>query len=217
MKEDYLEMDELDGFSKKVLEAVRPYERDYGFQFRKEELALLIIDMQRYFLDPAAHGYVPSARAVMPNIRRLQGFFLDNNMPVYLTKHINDQDNAGMMGIRWKEVITAEHPYADIVEELKMPGCRVIPKTQFDAFYQSGLEEELKTRGISQLVICGVMANLCCETTVRSAFVRGFEPLMPVDATAAYNSEFHLATFSNLAYGFMQPMSTDQVLDKLNK
>jgi isochorismate hydrolase len=138
-------------------------------------------------------------------------------MPVFLTKHINDMDNAGMMAIRWKEVVTADHPYAELIDEVKVPGCKIIRKAQFDAFYGSGLEEDLRSRGISQLIVCGVMANLCCETTVRSAFVRGFEPLMPVDGTAAYNFEFHMATFRNLAYGFMQAMSTEQIINELSE
>ena len=217
MKEEYLKEQTIQAFTREILEKVRPYERDYGFSFHMGRLALVVIDMQNYFLDPRAHGYIPSADAIIPNINRLQKYFIDNQMPVYLTQHINDEGNAGMMGIRWKEVITADHPYAAVSDKVNLPSCKVIRKPQFDAFHDSGLENELRDKGLSQLIITGVMTNLCCETTVRSAFVRGFEPVMPVDATAAYNYNFHLSTFSNLAYGFMQVLSSEQVIKMLDK
>ena len=59
------------------------------------------------------------------------------------------------------------------------------------------------------------MTNLCCETTARSAFIRGFDVIMPVDATAAYNYEFHLATFLNLAYMFTRPVKTESLVGML--
>jgi nicotinamidase-related amidase len=60
------------------------------------------------------------------------------------------------------------------------------------------------------------MTNMCCETTARSAFVKGFDVVMPVDATAAYNYEFHLATFLNLAYMFSRPIKTKTLIDSLS-
>jgi nicotinamidase-related amidase len=59
------------------------------------------------------------------------------------------------------------------------------------------------------------MTNLCCETTVRSAFVKGFRPVLPIDATAAYNRQFHLATFKNLSFGFTPLMTTIEVIERL--
>ncbi len=104
---------------------------------------------------------------------------------------------------------------AALHEELNAPGDTILIKNQYDAFYDTELESILKENNVLYLVICGVMANLCCETTVRSAFVRGFRPVLPVDATAAYNREFHLATFRNLGFGFSPLMTTGEVIDKL--
>jgi isochorismate hydrolase len=59
------------------------------------------------------------------------------------------------------------------------------------------------------------MAHLCCETTARSAFVRGFEVFFVVDATATYNRQFHQSTLINLAHGFAIPVLTQEVLDAL--
>ncbi len=57
------------------------------------------------------------------------------------------------------------------------------------------------------------MTHLCCETTARSAFVRGFEVFFTIDGTATYNKEFHFATLHNLAHGFALPILVDEILD----
>ena len=95
--------------------------------------------------------------------------------------------------------------------------ARIIDKSYYDAFYNSELEKILKSHHIEQLFITGVMAHLCCETTARSAFTRGFEVFFTIDGTATYNSAFHLGTLMNLAHGFAIPMLINEAIDKLNE
>ena len=92
---------------------------------------------------------------------------------------------------------------------------RVIKKTQYDGFYQTPLEDILREKGISQLVITGVMSHLCCETTARTAFVRGFTVFFPIDGTATYNEDFHWATFLNLSHGFVIPLLIEDLQNHL--
>ena len=87
----------------------------------------------------------------------------------------------------------------------------VIRKTQYDAFYRSGLEKALREKGIKRIVIAGVMTHICCETTARSAFVRGYEVIFPVDSTATYNIDFHKATFLNLSHGVVTPLLVEDL------
>ena len=89
-----------------------------------------------------------------------------------------------------------------IVPEIDVSTGTLIQKSQYDAFYQTDLEKLLREKDVSQVIICGVMTHLCCETTARSAFMRGFEVFFPVDGTATYNLEFHRASLMNLAHGF---------------
>jgi isochorismate hydrolase len=56
------------------------------------------------------------------------------------------------------------------------------------------------------------MTHLCCETSARAAFVRGFEVLFPVDGTATYNQAFHRATLLNLSHGFAKVVLADEIL-----
>ena len=82
----------------------------------------------------------------------------------------------------------------------------VLDKSQYDAFYQTSLEGHLRAEGVTQVVICGVMTHLCCETTARSAFTRGFQVFFTVDGTATYNMDHHRATLVNLSHGFAVPV-----------
>ena len=93
----------------------------------------------------------------------------------------------------------------------------VLSKHQYDAFYESNLESILGENEITDVVISGVMTHLCCETTARSAFVRGFQVWFTVDGTATYNREFHKATLVNLSHGFATPVLVDEVLAALRK
>lgn len=55
------------------------------------------------------------------------------------------------------------------------------------------------------------MTHLCCETTARSAFIRGFDVFFTIDGTATYNEDFHFGTLYNLAHGFAVPLLIDEI------
>ncbi|MCP4154891.1 MAG: isochorismatase family protein [bacterium] len=174
--------------------------------------ALLILDMQDYFLDNTSHAYIPSAPHIIPNIIALQDAFLEQNLPVILTQHVNTPQNAYQMKTWWKDVITPAHPLSSLTEKLNREDTEIIQKTQYDAFYNTNLETFLNKRGITRVIITGVMTHLCCETTARSAFVRNFEVCFTIDATATYNREFHKSTLLNLSHGFASPVLTCDIL-----
>ena len=64
-------------------------------------------------------------------------------------------------------------------------------------------------------MIAGVLTHLCCETTARSAFVRGFKVFFTVDGTATYYEDFHRATLLNLSHGFAVPVLVDDIRKKM--
>lgn len=75
-------------------------------------------------------------------------------------------------------------------------------KNTYSGFRGTQLEERLKDMGVEEVIVTGVMTNLCCETTAREAFVRGFRVFFSTDATATSSEELHQATLMNMAYGF---------------
>ena len=173
-------------------------------QLQALDSALLVLDMQRFFLQDSSHAFIPSAPTIVPGITRLIEAYRDADRPIFFTQHLNTDKNAQLMSKWWRDLIRPQDPLASIIDELDTSTGTVIIKSQYDAFYGTTLSELLQADHIAQVVICGVMTNLCCETTARSAFVRGFEVFFPVDATATYHADFHLASLKNLAFGFAQ-------------
>lgn len=184
--------------------------------FIPERSALLILDMQKYFLEPESHAWVPSAGAILPGLKELRQAFARYSLPVFLTQHVNTSQNAGLMASWWRELITPDHPRSSIVQDLlHPPGFQIIPKNCYDAFYQTSLKTELQAAHVKQVVICGVLTHLCCETTARSAFMHGFEVFFCVDGTATYQEAFHVATLLNLAHGFASLVCVEDILKHL--
>jgi bifunctional isochorismate lyase/aryl carrier protein len=192
----------------------KPRERK-GLAFQPQRAALLIIDMQKYFLDRRSHAYIPGSAQVLRKIRELAEAFRKRKLPVILTRHLNTVKNAGLMGRWWDDLITSQGGLSRIDPRLRRLGSRVIRKTQYDAFHKTALESLLRRKRVSQLVITGVATHLCCETTARSAFVRGFAVFLPEDATATFGPDFFRASLLNLAHGFAVLTSVKELIKKL--
>uniref|UniRef100_A0A7C4U6L4 Isochorismatase family protein n=1 Tax=candidate division WOR-3 bacterium TaxID=2052148 RepID=A0A7C4U6L4_UNCW3 len=187
-----------------------------NIKFEPESSALLIIDMQRYFLEKNSHAFLSDGVKIIKGIKRLQGIFLERNLPVIFTRHINNEENVGMMMKWWGEIIKEEDPLSEISGEFDLNGSIVLKKSQYDAFYNTELEKILKERRIRQVVITGVMTNLCCETTARSAFVRGFEVFFTIDGTATDYKRYHKYTIENLSRGFAVIITLNDIISMMN-
>jgi nicotinamidase-related amidase len=122
-----------------------------------------------------------------------------------------------MMRKWWPKLLIEGSPESRLPQELESSRGIHIEKHQYDAFYDTALEEILHEKNIGQLVISGVMTNVCCETTARSAFVRGFEVFFTIDGTATYSEEHHIATLTNLSYGFAIPVLLNELFLVLSK
>ncbi len=187
-----------------------------SLSFDKDNAVLLVTDMQNYFIEPESHAYIPSVKAIIPNIKLLINTSIKFNIPIIFTQHINNKQNAGMMNSWWNDIITESNPLSKINEEIYIKNSLLIKKSQYDSFHKTELEKTLIELNKTQIIICGVMTNLCCETTVRAAFVRGFKTFLPIDATATYNYDFHLSTIRNLAFGFSPPILSKELINLIN-
>lgn len=192
MKQTYLTPQNIEQKSAELLKGITRK----SLHFSIEKSALLVLDMQDFFLSESSHAYIPSAQAIIPNIEGLVRFYEKNSRPVIFTKHINNTLNAGMMGEWWQDLIQEDEIISDFQP------TKILEKTQYDAFYNTELDNLLQANGVKQVIITGVMAHLCCETTARSAFVRGYQPFFIADATASYNESFHKASILSLSHGF---------------
>jgi isochorismate hydrolase len=215
MKTAYFTNESIDSKAAAMLEAVSSRVRPRDIRFEPRGSALLILDVQRYFSDPESHAFIPSLPPVIGRIRRIQAAFRAAGLPVILTRHLNTDENAGLLGTWWRDLIRPGTRWAEIVPGLGPVTSPVLEKTQYDAFHGTDLETILKRQNVSRVVITGVMTHLCCETTARSAFVRGFTVFVPVDGTATYNEDFHFASLLNLAHGFAVPVLAHDLIRNL--
>jgi nicotinamidase-related amidase len=216
MRESYFTTESLETKSGELLDSVSSYSKSH-IPIIPDETALLVLDMQKHFLDPESHAFIPSAKAIYGNIFKLIQLFINLKRPVLLTRHLNRDENAGMMKKWWRDMITEENPLSEIDDEFLKYNLPVINKPQYDAFYETNLESILRDRKTGTVVITGVMTHLCCETTARSAFTKGFNVVFPVDGTATYNESFHRATLQNLAHGFARVMTVAELSDNLRQ
>lgn len=182
------------------------------FILKRESAALLVIDMQRHFCEPASSFFVPGSDALAHRLKPLVDAFIGHGRPVIFTRHIDLDDPGNLMLRWWSEQIREEDPMSQIVDILDAFRGTTVIKHQYDGFLNTALEAILRERGARQIVVCGVLTNLCCETTARSGFMRGFEVYFLEDGTATFSPEMHEAALLNLGYGFAVLKKIDGVM-----
>ena len=215
-KETYFTEGSIQEKSGEMLESVAASRRRHAnISFRLEKAALLVLDMQEYFLQEASHAFIPSAPAIIRGINQLITAFESASRPVIATRHINSKKDAGMMSKWWRDLIKPQTAHSQLDSKLYTKNIIQIEKSQYDAFLNTALEEILHQYSVEQVIITGVMTHLCCETTARSAFMRGFEVFFTVDGTATYNEELHRASLLTLSHGFAIPILGEELLEKM--
>ena len=186
-------------------------------QYAPRRSALLVLDMQEYFLHPGSHAWVPSAGAILAGVQSLVSAYAARGLPIVFSRHLNTPQDAGRMSTWWRHLIADGDELSRLTPALDTGAGITLVKTQYDAFFHTALEALLQARQVTQVVICGVMTHLCCETTARSAFMRGFEVFFTVDGTATYTEAYHRAALLNLAHGFATPVLVSELLPTLDE
>ena len=186
----------------------------YAYNFPAGRLALIVIDMQRDFVEEGGFGSVlgndvrPLAR-IVPTVRRLIDGFRAAHLPIIHTREGHKPDlsdcppskrtrgggkltigDEGPMG----RILVDGEPGNDLVPELAArPGEAVIVKPGKGAFYATHLDDILKRDGVGHLVFAGVTTEVCVQTTMREANDRGYECLLLADCTGATDYGNYLA------------------------
>lgn len=189
--------------------------------------ALLVIDMQKTFMNPGAPSEVPVARAIVPNINRIAralraagGFvafsiatfpdlpaggwntFFDYMVSPEVARAILDGLRPDAPGrALWPELDTG-------------PGDYRFDKCRYSAFARgaSDIEAALAKRGIDTVIVVGTMTNLCCDSTARDAMQLGFKAIMVSDANAARSDAEHQAALLTFMASFGDVRTTDEVV-----
>ncbi len=180
---------------------------------KPEKCALLVVDMLHYFADPGGRVYLPSTAVIIPRIALLLKHWRMIGGTVVYTRHChNGSDDLGMLGRFFSDYIRCGKLESEIIPELSpLPGEKIFRKKTYDAFYNTDLDEFLKSRSVEQVLVTGVLTQMCCETTARSAFVRGYEVYIPADALTTSSEELHIGSLQNLASGFAVITDTSSI------
>jgi len=97
-----------------------------------------------------------------------------------------------------------------------LPGEKIILKHRYSAYYNTDLETILRCLKIEDIVISGIMTNMCCESTARDAYYRDYRVFFPADGTGSINEEMHLASLLNLSFGFAYITTIKQILKDIS-
>lgn len=145
--------------------------------------ALLLVDIQQDYF-PNGRMEVVGAVEASHVAKRLLDRFRKNNLPIVHIQHIAARPGATFLlpkteGISFHENVTP------------LPGEAVIKKHFPNSFRDTELEEYLLSKGIKDLVICGMMSHMCIDATTRAAFDKGYACIVAYDACATRNLAFH--------------------------
>ena len=179
--------------------------------------ALVVIDMQNYFMAPGAQGEIPMAREIVPTINRLaQAMRAAGSHVIWVQTSTNDtRESWSVMLNHLMSPARAANRWAamdEAAEGFKLwPGLDAKPedvyviKKRFSAFIQGSSEIEgyLKKHGIDTLLIAGTATNGCCEVSARDAVMLNYKVVMVSDANATFTDDMHAycLQFFYLIYG----------------
>jgi ureidoacrylate peracid hydrolase len=193
--------------------------------------ALVVIDMQNYFVKPGHQSEVPMAREIVPNINRLAAELRRRGGHVFWVRNTtNDTRESWSNNHRYlqkPERVERRLKAMDIGEDGyeywhgndMRPEDTKLDKKRFSAFIQgsSDIERHLRDRDIDTLLITGTATNVCCESTARDAMMLNFKVIMVSDGLATHTDEEHNATLSNFYGQFGDVQTVDEAVQSLER
>lgn len=189
---------------------------------------LLVVDMQRAFLEPGAAMEVPEARAIVPTVADLLALFRRRRLPVVFSQFVYSPAAPLLVGDlhpehrpaapgapmgfgRPSSACLAGDASVDVVPELApAAGELAVQKRWYDAFAGTPLDGALRAQGVRSLVVTGTMTDICVLATVVGAFNREYRVTVVEDGGATLWPEIQRATLDIVrrAYGRVVPAKT---------
>jgi nicotinamidase-related amidase len=166
----------------------------------RSKTALVVIDLQKGVVGRQTAPY--AADVVVKNTASIAEAFRKQGMPVFLVKlafAADEKDRLSPVCDTPRPAQALSPDWTEIVPELgPKPGDFVITKRQWGAFYGTELDLELRRRGMTTIVLCGISTNIGVESTARFAFEYGYNQIFGEDAMSALSLEEHVATVTKI-------------------
>ncbi|MDO8847667.1 MAG: cysteine hydrolase [Coriobacteriia bacterium] len=215
--EPYATPEDIEAKALNWLERIQPYNQ-HQMRLNASASALLVIDMQDFFLEQTSPSFTCGGLAILPTLVRLVTAFRQAGRPVIFTQHVHHPDDldSGIMGWWWEGKCLEGSAESAIHSGLSpMPGEKVVLKHRYSAFYNTDLETVLRCLKVEDLVVSGIMTNMCCESTARDAYYRDYRVFLPADGTGSIDEEMHVASLMNLAFGFAYVTTAAAIAEEL--
>lgn len=197
--------------------------------------ALIVIDMQVFFIDAPEGMHNPHAFDIIDNINRLSAAMRAAGGQVIFTRHAarddppykrppwQDKNNPVLRALDAR--LRPGHPEFELHARIEAaPGDGFMTKYRPSAFHPlttdneaEALKPRLERAGIDTLIITGTVTNGCCESTARDAWQHNFKLLVPSDANAAITDAEHNATLLSMSGMFAHVLTTDEAVGILER
>jgi len=196
--------------------------------------ALVVVDMQRGFLDPGEAMEVAPAREIVPAIQGLLSLFRDKHLPVVFTEFVYSESVPVLIGSLHPEHRPAAPgaprgfglpsssclegtPSAETVPALApRPGEIVVRKRGYDAFAGTQLDTALRARNVTSLVVTGTMTDICVLATVTAALHREYRVTVVEDGVATLWPEIQRAALDIIGRAYGRVATAKEVVDQIS-
>jgi nicotinamidase-related amidase len=197
--------------------------------------ALVVVDMQRAFLDPGEAMEVPPARVIVPQIQALLALFRGKQLPVVFTEFIYSETVPVLVGLLHPEhrraapgaprgfgrpsssCLLGEANVHVVPELAPQPGELVVTKHYYDGFNATTLDAALRVRGVTHLVLTGTMTDICVLATVIGGMNREYRMTIVEEGTATVWPEIQRATLDIIRRAYARVLTVKQIAEEIGR
>lgn len=203
LKEEYVRAETLDAELAGWMAEVTPYQWRPVRPLMPASAALLVVDMNRPFVERNCFLSAPSGAAIVPRIAQVVEAFRQAERPVlWLVQahHSLEHDRGEHLAGWWPTMMREGTEDVEMATGLEpLSDEKVILKRRYSGFYQTDLELTLRCLGVTQVVIAGLLTNVCPYATAVDAFMRDLDVYYLADGTAAHNRHLHVTALQTIA------------------
>lgn len=149
--------------------------------------ALVLVDLENEWRNPASEYYVGSLKTLIANTNKLVDFCRSKGYRIIFIRHVEKSGKAFREGTKNTELFAELH---------RQKGDAVITKHKISPFYRTGFEKHLK--GVSGIIVSGILTNLCVRSTVNDAYDRDFSVALVEDCCVSVSRKMHNHTLEDI-------------------
>jgi nicotinamidase-related amidase len=188
------------------------------------DTGLLVIDLQKGFVNKGAFCEVPAARDMLPRIQKLIEVCRKQSIPVIYTRMSHRFIGSTVYRDLWpnhfkedgRPILEPGSEEFELIDELNVKEEDIVlDKDRYSAFFGTPLDLILKDKGVKTIIITGLASNVCCESTAREAFFLNYRVLFVDDCNVTLNDEMHRWAVENIRLVFGYVLSSNELIKKI--